>query len=86
MTKTDAYSEIHVWNQCVDRMVRVLKHLELDSVRSKRELKTYATMLEEIRAALNGDFSEMMAARERANEIRFSSWRTLLERQKERAN
>ena len=86
MTKTDAYSEIHVWNQCVDRMVRVLQHLELDSVRSKRELKAYATMLEEIRAALNGDFSEVMAARERADEYRFWSWRTALERRKETVN
>jgi len=86
MTKTDAYSEVHVWNQCVDRMVRVLQRLELHSIRSKRDLKAYEIRLEEIRSELNADFSETMAVRERADEFRFWSWQTVLERQKERAN
>ncbi len=86
MTKTDLYSEIYLWNQCVDRMVRVLQRLELHSIRSQRELRAYAIRLEEIRAGLNADFAEVMAARERADEFRFWSWRIALERQKERPN
>jgi hypothetical protein len=86
MTKTDAYSEIYLWNQCVDRMVRVLQRLELQSIRSKRELKAYEIRLEEIRAELNADFSESMAAREHADKFRFWFWRTALERQRETVN
>ena len=48
--------------------------------------ESYAIPLEEIRAGLNADFAEVMAARERADEFRFWSWRTAMERQKERTN
>jgi len=86
MTKADAYTEIYLWNLNMDRLVRVLQRLELHSIRSQRELRTYAIRLEEIRARLNADFAEVMAARERADEFRFQSWRIALERQKERTN
>lgn len=62
------------------------QRLELHPILSRRELRTYAIRLEEIRAGLNADFSEVMAAHERADEFRFWSWRPVLERQKERAN
>jgi len=32
MTKSDAYSEIYLWNLNVDRLVRVLQRLELQSI------------------------------------------------------
>jgi len=67
-------------------MVRVLQHLELHSIRSKRDLKAYEIRLEETRSELNADFSETMVGRERADEFRFWSWRASLERRKERAN
>lgn len=86
MTKTDAYIEICLWNQNMDRLVRVLERLELHCIRSRRELRAYALRLEEIRAGLNADFAEAMAAWERADEFRFWYWRTAMERQKERAN
>ncbi|HET8922525.1 MAG TPA: hypothetical protein VFN26_05965 [Candidatus Acidoferrum sp.] len=86
MTKTDAYTEICLWNLNMDRLMRVLQRLELHSIRSQRELKAYAIRLEEIRAGLNADFAEAMAVREGADEYRFWSWRTALERQKERTN
>jgi hypothetical protein len=86
MTKADAFTEIYVWNLNVDRLIRVLQRLELNSMRSQRELRAYAIRLEEIRAGLNADFAEVLAARERADEFRFWSWRIALERQKERAN
>ena len=86
MTKADAYTEIYLWNLNMDRLVRALQRLEPHSIRSQRELKAYAIRLEEIRAGLNADFSEAMAARERADEFRFWYWRTALERQKDRAN
>jgi hypothetical protein len=86
MTKGDAYTEIYLWNLNMDRLVRVLHRLEFHSIRSLRELKAYAIRLEEIRAGLNADFAEVMAARERADEFRFLTWRIALERQKDRAN
>jgi hypothetical protein len=70
----------------MDRLVRVLERLELHSIRSKRELKAYKIRLEEIRAGLNADFAETMAARERADEFRLSIWQTAFERQTEGPN
>jgi hypothetical protein len=86
MAKADVFIEIYLWNLDMDRLIRVLQRLEPHSIRSQRELKAYAIRLEEIRAGLNADFAEVMAARERADEFRFWSWRIALDRQKERAN
>src|SRR5690348_2014220 len=83
MTKTDAYIEIVLWNQSIDRLIRVLDRLELQSIRSRRELRAYVIRLEELRAGLNADFAETMAARERADEFRFRTWRTAAEEQTE---
>jgi len=65
--KEDAYAEIYLWNQNVDRLVRVLQRLESFSIRPKQELKAYEVRLEEIRAGPNAAFSEAMAPRERAD-------------------
>lgn len=73
MAKSEAYTEIYLWNLNVDRLVRVLQRLELQSICPKQELKTYELRLEEIRAGLNACFSEMTAARERADEFRLRS-------------
>ena len=81
MSKTDAYIGIVLWNQSMDRLIRVLDRLELHLIRSRRELRAYAIRLEEVRAGLNADFAETMAARERADESRFRIWRTALEKQ-----
>ena len=86
MTKSDLYTEIYLLNLNMDRLIRVLQRLELHSIRSQRELKAYAIRLEEIRAGLNADFAETMAARERADEFRFWTWRTALDKQTKPAN
>lgn len=86
MAKTDAYIEIVLWNQSMDRLIRVLDRLELHLIRSHRELRAYAIRLEEVRAGLNADFAEAMAARERADEFRFDTWRTALEKQTKPVN
>ena len=86
MNKADFFTEIYVWNLNMDRLSRVLQRLESHSIRSQRELKAYAIRLEEIRAGLNADFAEAMAARERADEFRFWSWRIALERQTKPVN
>ncbi len=86
MTKTDAYIEIVLWNQSMDRLIRVLDRLELHLIRSRRELRAYAIRLEEIRAGLNADFAEVMVARERADEFRFWTWRIALEKQTKLVN
>src|SRR5258708_28749889 len=86
MTKTDAYIEIVLWNQSMDRLIRMLDRLELHLIRSRRELRAYAIRLEEVRAGLNADFAETMAARQRADEFRRWTWRTALEKQSKPVN
>lgn len=86
MTKTDLFTEIYLWNLNMDRLIRVLQRLELHSMRSRRELRAYAIRLEEIRAGLNADFAEVLEARERADEFRFRTWRTALEKQTKPVN
>ncbi len=81
MPKADVYTEIYLWNLNIDRLIRVLQRLEPHSIRSQRELKAYAIRLEEIRAGVNADFAEVMVARERADELRFWTWRIVLEKQ-----
>lgn len=81
MNKSDAWADLYVWNLNIDRLVRVLRRLELHNIRSVRELRAYAIRLEEIRAGLNADFAEVMVARERADEFRFWTWRIALEKQ-----
>jgi len=79
--KADAYAEIFLWNQNVDRLVRVLQRVESSSIRPKQELKAYEVRLEEIRAGLNADFAQTMAARERSDEDRLRMQRTTWETQ-----
>ena len=86
MTKSDAYTEIYLWNLNMDRLIRVLQRLELQSICPKKELRAYEFRLEEIRAGLNAAFSEMMAARERADQLRLRGWRTAVESQTKLAN
>jgi hypothetical protein len=78
--KADSYTEVFLWNQNVDRLVRVLQRLESFSIRPKQELKAYEIRLEEIRAGLNADFTQAMAVRERADETRLRLQRTAWER------
>ena len=79
--KADAYTEIFLWNQNVDRLVRVLQRLESFSIRPKQELKAYEVRVEEIRAGLNADFAQAMAARERSDEDHLRMQRTTWETQ-----
>jgi len=58
MTKSDAYTEIYLWNLNVDRLIRVLQRLELQSICTRQGLKACELRLEEIRAGLNAGFSE----------------------------
>ena len=64
-----------------DRLVRVLQRLESFSIRPKQELKAYEVRVEEIRAGLNADFAQAMAARERSDEDRLRMQRTTWETQ-----
>lgn len=86
MNKSEAWADLYVWNLNIDRLVRVLRRLELHNIRSQRELRAYAIRLEEIRAGLNADFAEMMVPRERADEFRYWYWRTALEKQTKPVN
>lgn len=86
MTKSDAYTEIYLWNLNIDRLLRVLQRLDLQSILTEHELKAYEMRLEEIRAGLNAAFDEAMAMRECADAFRFRSWRTAIEKKTEPAN
>jgi len=79
--KVDAYAEMYLWNGNVDRLVLVLQRLESFSIRPKQEMKAYEVRLEEIRAALNSDFTETLATRERADQWRLNRQRIALEKQ-----
>ena len=86
MDKTDAFTEVYLWNLNMDRLIRVLDRLELHSICSRQELKLFAIRLQEIRAGLNATFTEAIAARERADEYRYWFWRTAAERKPEQLN
>ncbi len=77
--KLDIYAEIYLWNRNVDRLIRVLQRMEPFSIRPKQEMKAYEVRLEEIRAALNADFTEAMATRERSDQSRLTTQRTAWE-------
>jgi hypothetical protein len=77
--KLDAYSEIYLWNKNVDALIRVLQRMEMLGIHSKEEMKVHELRLEEIRAALNADFAETMATRERFDESRLKSNRAAWE-------
>jgi hypothetical protein len=53
--------------------------METLSILPKQEMKLYEVRLEEIRAALNADFTETMATRERSDEDRLPRQRTAWE-------
>lgn len=74
--KLDAYSEIYLWNKNVDALIRVLQRMEMLGIHSKEEMKVHEVHLEEIRAALNADFTEAMLIRERTDEWRLKEQRT----------
>jgi hypothetical protein len=66
----DSYVEMYLWNRGMDRLLRVLQRLETVAILSRKEMKAYEVRLAEIRAALNADFAERIAARERDDEGR----------------
>ena len=77
--KVDAFAELFLWNRNVDRLIRVLQRVETFSIRPKQEMKAYEVRLEEIRAALNADFTEAMATQERSDQSRLTRQRTAWE-------
>ena len=80
--KLDAYSEIYLWNKNVDALIRVLQRMEALGILPQQTMKAHELRLEEIRAALNADFAEAMATRERVDESRLKSNRAAWEEKK----
>ena len=74
--KVDAFAELYLWSRNVDRLIRVLQRMETFSIRPKQEMKAYEVRLEEIRTALNADFTEAMATRERSDQTRLTRQRS----------
>jgi hypothetical protein len=77
--RSDGYGEMFLWNRELDRLRRVLQRLESASIWSRHEMKAYKVRLEEIRAGLNADFAEAMAARERGEQSRLRRQRSAWE-------
>jgi hypothetical protein len=77
--KLDAYSEIYLWNKNVDALIRVLQRMEALGILPKQATKAHELRLEEIRAALNADFSEAMFVRERGDRLRLNEQRSAWE-------
>src|SRR5882762_3584674 len=84
--KADGYSDIYLWNRDVDRLIRVLQRMESIGILSKQEMKVYEVRLEEVRAALNADFSGAMATRERDDHSRLKRQRTAWENKNTKPN
>ena len=70
--KEDRYAEIYLWNRSVDRLIRILQRMQTLSILPRQKMKAYEVRLEEIRAALNADFTEATATRERADQWRLT--------------
>jgi hypothetical protein len=77
--KADSYAEIYLWNRGVDRLIRVLQRMESIGIFSKQEMKVYEVRVEEVRAALNANFAETIARRERSDHERLNRQRTAWE-------
>lgn len=84
--KVDSFAELYLWNRNVDRVIRVLQRMETFSIRPKQEMKAYEVRLEEVRAALNADFTEAMATRERSDQTRLTRQRTTWEEKRADGN
>jgi hypothetical protein len=84
--KADGYSEIYLWNRGADRLIRVLQRMESIGILTKKDMKVYEVQLEEVRAALNADFSGAMATRERDDHSRLKRQRTAWENTNTKAN
>ncbi len=70
--KEERYAEIYLWNRSVDRLIRILQRMQTLSILPRQKMKAYEVRLEEIRAALNADFTEATATRERADQWRLT--------------
>jgi hypothetical protein len=77
--KIDFYLEIYLWNKNVDALIRVLQRMEALGILPQQTMKAHELRLEEIRAALNGDFVETMATSERVDEDRLRTLRVAWE-------
>ena len=77
--KVDIFAELYLWNRNVNRLIRVLQRMETFLIWPKQGMKAYEVRLEEIRAALNADFTEAMATRERSDQSRLTRQRTAWE-------
>lgn len=73
--KADAYVEIYLLNKNVDSLVRVLQRMEALGIWSQRVMKSYEVRLEELRANVNADFTELMSVKERFDQRRLESQR-----------
>jgi hypothetical protein len=79
--KCDFYLEICLWNKNVDSLVRVLQRMEALGILPQQTMKAHELRLEEIRAALNADFSEAMFVSERGDHLRLNEQRSAWEQQ-----
>jgi hypothetical protein len=77
--KADIYTEIFLFNKNVDSLVRVLQRIEALGIWTRRAMTSYEVRLEELRAAVNADFSELIYVKERFDQHKFQNQRLTTE-------
>jgi hypothetical protein len=77
----DANAEIFLWNKNVDSLIRVLQRMDALGILPRQDLNAHEVRLEELRAAVNADFTETMTMRERADQSRLKEQRVAWEQQ-----
>ncbi len=73
--KLRIYEHLFLWNQGVDHVVTLLRHMEKFPFSDKESVHSAVAEIEEVRCDMNADFIELLADSERFDEGRFSKQR-----------
>jgi hypothetical protein len=73
--KLRIYEHLFLWNQGVDHVVALLRHMEKFPFSDKESVQSAVAEIEEVRCDMNADFIEHLADSERFDEGRFSKQR-----------
>src|SRR6267378_7271220 len=73
--KLRIYEHLFLWNQGVDHVVALSRHMEKFPFSDKESVHSAVAEIEEVRCDMNADFIELLADSERFDEGRFSKQR-----------
>ncbi len=78
--KLRIYEHLFLWNQGVDHVVALLRHMEKFPFSDKESVQSAVAEIEEVRCDMNADFIEHLADSERFDEGRFWKLRRAYEK------